>query len=240
MDEKQRLQGDWQEEAGRQMESWLDKGFERMNVVLMESGVIESLQEMFSQKGIQESYLVFDALENSRGFPIPVRTRYVLPIFTDSITFEEEAYPGIAVNETIGFGVRTLDIQFGLDREDMQKVGRRGKAVTHKEHDWHTKRPNWWRSSRYATDMTREYDLSGDSKKAIDEIAQEGDHKGMLMDIYSWGKAKRNPMVVSAIFEIERMENHTPEREWEKNQEAVHEGLLNLAKMIDAIQGKGQ
>lgn len=232
-------QGDWQAEAGRKMDIWMNGGFERINTALAESGVVGSLQGMFAERGIQDQYLVFDAMETSRGFPVPVRTRYILPTFADELdASDEQAYPGIAVTEIIGLGVRTLDIQLGLGADEMQKIAQRGRAVTRSEQDWHTKRPEWWSSPRPAVDMTRDYDLTGDIKAAVDAIAEEEEHKGMLWDTYLYGSATKTPGVVNVTFEREGSRKDDVSREWEEAQAQVQDGLASLARMIDSRQKK--
>lgn len=227
----ERPQDELEAKAGR-IRNWLEYGFERINGALVESNIIGTLHGLFAARGIDENYLVFDAIETSMGFPVPVRTRYIVPTFSDIPMDTETPYPGIAVHEIINFGSRSLNIQLGLSPEDMQKVNKRNQAVIRNEQDWQTRKPDWWNISRPAVDMTRDYDLTGDTKAAVDVIAKDGDNKGMLWLLYTYGSINETPDVITVHFERER---ESVEKKWDISQEAIQEGLWRLAEMIDQV-----
>lgn len=199
-------------QAVKKIAQWENEGFVRINNALTESGIIPKLHAVFEEAGIANDigYLVFDAYETSRGFPVPVRTRYIMPS-GEGIPFPEEGeiYPGLAISEILGLGARSIEIQVGLDSEDLRKVGVRARAIKRKEPEWSDTReaPTWWPYPYLAVDMSEPYDLNNDTKAALSAIAASGGmdkaEKHSLWDVYVWGKYNPHPKAVVFDFEYE-------------------------------------
>lgn len=195
---------------------WVDEGFVNINNALIKSGIIQKLHEVFEEAGVANDvgYLVFDAYETSRGFPVPVRTRYIMPV-GEGIPFPEEGeiYPGLAISEILGLGARSIEIQVGLDSEDLMKVGARGCAIKGKEPEWSDTRkaPTWWQYPYFAVDMSEPYDLNNDIEVALSAIAAskriDGAKKHDFWEVYVWGKHRPHPKAVLIDVEHEGLDS---------------------------------
>ena len=105
------------------------EGFENINHTFRELNLLERLHAEFSQRGVETTYLSFDGVEISAGFPVPVNTRYVVPVFPGGLGAGiPDEYPGVAVAEIHGLGVHTLAVQIGLNKSEMKKVAMRARA----------------------------------------------------------------------------------------------------------------
>lgn len=232
------------EEQIEKFERWNKEGFARINTALTETNLIPRLHGLFEARGMAEGigYLVFDAMEISSGFPVPLQTRYILPAGREINQIYKGIQPGLAVFEIVNpMGARGIDIQIGLDGDDLHKVGTRGQVITKKAPDgkWaeSRKKPDWWSYSYYALDMTEPYDVSGDMKLAIGKIA-EGLHItgqagiGELFNVYVLGKYNPHPKIVQVRYDTDRLSWKSSRRDWEHGAQRVEEGFKNIEEMF--------
>lgn len=219
------------------MIEWEGLGFTRINQVLFDTDLIPNLHQLFTQNGIEVEYLIFDAMEISKGFPVPVRTRYILPIFNSGEQDPIEAYPGIAISETLGFH-RSIDIQLGLDEIDLYKMERRWRAYRRNEATIELQKPDWWPYPYRAMDMTRSYDLEGGLNiNRLARIAESEEDPRSLTDIYLWGKLTEDPRVhYSVLVEYETEVDDTPKRtEWQELEPDLQQGLSKIRKLLSQL-----
>ena len=210
---------------------WLNAGFTRINEMLEETGLVTRLHGAFTDRGIEDfGYSVFDAVESHMGFPMPVRTRYVVPtgfpVDTQERLMASERYPGLVVSEVLGLGIRTLAIEVGLDRNQLAKIGARGRAIMKQDPNWRRRpQPDWWTHSGRAVDLTEPTDLDGDIKKSAVHLQQGGEHIDTAYNSFIFGGS-------GLIFESEDLKNGV-EREWEDNTTEVDQAFHKLEETLD-------
>lgn len=223
----------WQAEAGMKMEQWMNYGFDRVTAATVESGLIPDLHRLLEGSGgIDDGYAVFDAVETSAGIPVPVRTRYILPMGPPLKGEITDIYPGIGVFEIIGLGVRTIEVQIGLDDRDLWKLGVRGHAVM-RNGGSRPEAPQWWEYEYRAHDLTRDYDLVQDPLAAARRVAEPGEDPRPLTQAYIWYERKHDEIIV---FETEQFDQKTPKVTWQDYQSDTERELKRVEQIIDAFR----
>lgn len=230
-------QGQPQEEQGK----WR-KDFARIDQALAETRLVPRLHELFTQRGVEPEYLVIDGCEMSRGFPVTILTRYIMPVFSDNESQDVEelkgAYPGLAVSDVHGLGIRTVEVQIGLDREDLSKVAERGKIVIDREGEGFDVPPPWWTYPYKATDLSRDYNLAPDASYFGKGEAPEGGR--LSLEAFIWGKAETDEKITSFVFEQEKKGVIARRDPWQEEQAHTKSGLKNMEAVIDSYLNKAK
>ena len=217
----------------QRVQQWQEYGFQRVNHVTQQTGLVDRIHQFLQSKGLNvECYLVMDADELSAGFPMAVRTRYIMPVFKDEATgaqlAQEALYPGIAIAELLGFH-RGIDVQIGLDSSVMRKIGLRGNAINEREgSEREIKKPDWWNHDYFVEDITRDYDFNNGESKPF------GKEDGFI--VYLWGNANSN--VDDIPYETEDPNEEGIQHEWADVHPEVDEAFKKLEAIINSAANK--
>lgn len=227
------------------------EGFKRLNEITIETNLVPRLHELFTKRDLEEGYIVLDGIETTYGFPIPVRTRYISALPTlleeadlEKLDLEHTTYPGFVYSELINpFGLRAVEIQIGLDFDDVKKMAERSQDkeaqdILSSVKDGDTKPPKWWPYPYLAIDLSTSGNYSADER-----LFQEKSVEGLIpfeAFVCRWGRTNKG--IVTAGFELEKYhkeQNSSLTRSWEQEQEKVEKGFKNMKKAINKLLKPG-
>lgn len=239
---------------------WEAKGFTGIDQALIQGDLIPQMHQLFVQSGFPNtSYLLFDAYELTTGYPCPVRSRYIVPLFTvEALTLEApefglDALPGIAVFEMMSFGQRRLTIQLGLTAEDVDKTYRRFERyvqVGPKDEQGRSKPggpPSWWNFPFQAFDVTRDLDLELTrdfdrvDSNIIEELKKRGENPSFIT-VFLWEGFEVNDIndamgkVQTVVLELDRVSGSSNKLDFDSWDTSLQEGMGKMKQLIEEIK----
>lgn len=191
--------------------------------------LLPQLHNIFVQKGTEPEFWVFDACELARGAGVPVATRYIWAIDPNSGQDDEKIrkiHPGVLISDIRG---QIINVQIGLDNEDLWKIGQRARAVVDQEGiDILFKPPDWWNYPFRGVNFSRPYNKFIDNRYFDRNLDRTG---AIDLDSFVWGKTQTPDEMVVFNFpqDLENNPRLELENEWEKR---ISEGLESLSKVI--------
>ena len=220
-------QAPWEREAAEKLqrwapknEAWMKRGFQRINEILNETGLIPRMHELFAARGIEETWVVLDCFEMAYGFPVPgVFTRYLLP--TEEGEDDEvldwnsgEMLPGLFISEILGLGGRTVLIQVGIDNHDRERISTRFKLFKGQAEQVVSDGgvPDWWQYDYDVADFTTKYDLVRDPEEKL-RLANVTENQDYYLRSWIYGRHRpiRDPIVE---FEYEKEDDDPAQQLW--------------------------
>ncbi len=240
----------WQKEAAERLQrwepknqAWKEREFQRINEILTETGLIPRMHELFVARGVEETWAVLDCFEMTYGFPVPgVFTRYLLP--SESEEDKEvldwnagEMLPGLFISEILGFGGRTVLIQFGIDNHDRERISTRMGLFLKQPEQGVSEGgvPDWWKYDYDVADFTAKYDLVQDPEEKLRfaNVSEEQDYY-----LRSWIYGRPRPKTSILEFEYEKEDDGPPEYLWIGEGQQLDEAFHAQATILDQMAKK--